>query len=678
MSQIIEEAFKELKSLKEETFSFDKQGALELQRFLDKGHKEPTTVDVVDPSAETEKDLKKDYGGEVILSCSICNGLTSKDPEDVVIDDETNLANVEEECPYCLNKGGYRIVAQIPGYDKNGDTIEDDEEYLEDEDGEEYLDVDGEEDLDIDVDDITVEEKEDLDESLNEADEYDGEDSDEDFEEDKEESYIVIYGNDPENFDETKDYYEIYDTEEEAIDSIDLEGTGYSYALVDTEEGSGEGRIFTSGDDGEVEEVIDEFEEESDESEDFEDEDFEEEDLTEAKDASDKDLWSEIYGKLTLDGEQTFSKGSTPRINRGVGYSNQEEVTTDRDGNIVVRCNSEEELEAAKEIVKAYRDKGVTSSTKYDRYMKRPYSLTIKIPEDMVGESLTEDEKEEVVVVLEPEDLDDLNASTLEIILSHDASGALMDSELRDQKEVNLELVSQPGRVYTYEVTGTDDDGRVKLRYVGIQETLTESIEDISVKTADDIINVKPSEDGKVTIETQPREIEAGALEPVAPEVQAEIEANTGEDEEEEETTVVDETEDTGDEDVDIEEFEEGDFDQLGEAYLKNIYDNVKSFKTTRGYVDNDKIKLEGLITFNSGKTVKTSFLFESYRITKRGKLKFLGENLQITPKKNSFILTGDLMNKKLVVESLTYNYTAKDASTGESKRVYGTVNKKK
>lgn len=670
MSQIIEEAFKELKSLKEETFSFDKQGALELQRFLDKSREGDTDVTVVDPDAETEENLKKDYSGEVILSCDICNGLISKDPKDVILDSETNLANVEEECPYCLNKGGYKVVAQIPGYDRDGDAIEREDTPEEDEDA----------DIGVEVDNVEFEEGEDLEESLNEAD-----DSGEEGESRYEEGYIVIYSNDPENFDESKNYYEIYDTEDEAIDSIDLEGTGYSYALVDTESGSGNGRIFTSGADDEIEEIIEAEADDSEEEVDDSGEEVEDEDvpLTEAKEASDTDLWSEIYGKLTSDGEQIISKNRSPRINRGAGYGNQEEVTTNRDGDIVVRCSSEAELEPAKAVAKSYADRGVTAEVKYDRYMKKPYSLIIKVPENEVSESLDEEEEaDELIaadVVLEPKDLDAFDTNTLQITLTYDASDRLLDSDFKHSKEINIGLSGQPDRVYTYKIGKSGSDGKVQLEYVSAHRALTEAVEDISVKTSDDIINVRPDENGGVTVEAQPREIEAGTLEPVSPEVQTEIENNTdSESGEDEESDNAGATEETGDENVDIEEFEEGDFDQLGEAYLKNIYDNVKSFATTRGYLDNDRIKLEGLITFNSGKTAKTSFVFESYRITKRGKLKFLGENLQITPRKNSFILTGSLQGKKLIAESLTYNYTAKDAATGESKRVYGTVNKKK
>lgn len=130
--------------------------------------------------------------------------------------------------------------------------------------------------------------------------------------------------------------------------------------------------------------------------------------------------------------------------------------------------------------------------------------------------------------------------------------------------------------------------------------------------------------------------------------------------------------------DIEIDEFDENDFDELGEKYLRNVYENVASYKTLSGSTNGNKIKLEGLITFKSGKKAKTNFVFESHILTKNGKLKFLGENKQFAKSKQSFILTGRADGSKLMVESLTYNYRAQDGKTNTSKRVYGTVSKTK
>lgn len=128
--------------------------------------------------------------------------------------------------------------------------------------------------------------------------------------------------------------------------------------------------------------------------------------------------------------------------------------------------------------------------------------------------------------------------------------------------------------------------------------------------------------------------------------------------------------------DIDIDEFDEEDFDELGEKYLRRVYENVKSYKTIKGSTKGNKIQLEGIITFKSGKKGKTNFVFEAKSITKTGKLKFLGENKQFARGKQAFVLTGRANNGKLLAESLTYNYRARDAKNGAPKRLYGTVKK--
>ena len=127
--------------------------------------------------------------------------------------------------------------------------------------------------------------------------------------------------------------------------------------------------------------------------------------------------------------------------------------------------------------------------------------------------------------------------------------------------------------------------------------------------------------------------------------------------------------------DIDIQEFDEEEFDSLGENYLKKVYENVKSYKTTSGKINGNQLFLEGVINFKSGKEAKTNFIFEAKSITKDGKVKFLGENKQFARGNKSFMLTGKLNNNKLLSESLQYNYRGKDKD-GSSKHIYGRASK--
>lgn len=184
-----------------------------------------------------------------------------------------------------------------------------------------------------------------------------------------------------------------------------------------------------------------------------------------------------------------------------------------------------------------------------------------------------------------------------------------------------------------------------------IEESLDESIQEIEIETDTD----------KIKIESEPKE-ESGETEdvlaPVSPETEQQIENNSS-----------DEI------DVPIDEFDEETFDELGESFLKNTYENVKGYKTESvKEQDGNKLVVEGLITFNSGKVKKTSFIFESKDITKSGKVRFIGENCQLSRGKKSFTVAGKVQEGKFISESLNYNYRAKDAKSGKSTRMYGTV----
>ena len=194
-----------------------------------------------------------------------------------------------------------------------------------------------------------------------------------------------------------------------------------------------------------------------------------------------------------------------------------------------------------------------------------------------------------------------------------------------------------------------------------VEKTLKEDMQNISIETDKEKINI--SSEPKEEEEEKEVESDDEMIAPLEPETEEEFKSENEEDEYS---------------DVDIDEFEESDFDELGEKYLRRVYENVKSYKTTKGSTQGNTLKLEGVITFKSGKEAKTNFVFEAKSITKTGKLKFLGENKQFARGKQAFTLTGRADGKKLIAESLTYNYRAKNPETKESKRLYGTVSSSK
>lgn len=198
-----------------------------------------------------------------------------------------------------------------------------------------------------------------------------------------------------------------------------------------------------------------------------------------------------------------------------------------------------------------------------------------------------------------------------------------------------------------------------------VDEGLKEEFETVEVATEDQKVTLDANDDGKLTIEAEPvkdTEEEAEVLAPVPTEVADTIE------ETDESPWPEDEV------DYDVEDFDSDSFDELGEAYLKAVYENVSSYKTTDVSSQGNTLVVEGLIKFNSGKMKPTKFVFEAKTATKNNKLRFIGENKNITRGRKAFTLTGTLNeNKSFITERFNYNYMTKNEA-GKSTRIYGTL----
>lgn len=195
--------------------------------------------------------------------------------------------------------------------------------------------------------------------------------------------------------------------------------------------------------------------------------------------------------------------------------------------------------------------------------------------------------------------------------------------------------------------------------YQVIAGRYNESLEEVSIKTDDSKTEVKAEDDGKIVIEVEPKEDcceeekeeeNVEVVEPLSAEEEKEIEDNSEE----------------------IEEIDDVSFDELEESFLKKVYSNIDSYKTASIKNKDGKFFVEGIIKFNSGKTKKASFIFESAGKTPRNKYKLIGESIQITPKKNAFRILGSKVGNKFVSESMNYDYRTKNLE--ESLRVNGRV----
>ena len=203
-----------------------------------------------------------------------------------------------------------------------------------------------------------------------------------------------------------------------------------------------------------------------------------------------------------------------------------------------------------------------------------------------------------------------------------------------------------------------------------VDENLTEDVEQVEVTTDEQKVTLDADNDGKVTIETEVVENPEEGEEVLAP-VPTEVADTIEETEESPWPEPEDEV------DYDVEDFDEESFDELGESYLKSVYENVSSYKTTDVSSQGNTLVVEGLIKFNSGKMKPTKFVFEAKTATKNNKLRFIGENKNITRGRKAFTLTGTLNeNKSFITERFNYNYMTKNES-GKSTRIYGTLKTK-
>lgn len=500
----ISNAFKELDLLTEDTFKADDAGIDKLRDFMDGDQVDEITI--IDPEAETFDDVKESYIGKVILNCGVCQSKFYKDKEDIVIDEETQLANVGEECPYCTSADGFEIVGQVAEYCPDCEAGDCDDHMGDD--------VAADADAEVKVD---VSEEEDLQEDL---------------------------GSDLAKYQEWVDY--------------DMKK----------------------------------------------------------------------YGKVSDKTKQDLDKANLTIVKDK--YGAYQVVSKEIDGKA---------LKESKDL------------TKFDGTIAKLLADNMSKLSNVTSVS---ELKSKIVDLLDSSDIKDKKA--------------VADFKARMDKIKNT--VNLLSTIATY-ITG------MKAQPEDSKKVVKESVESVEVKTDTDTVCVDTDGDG-TKVEVKPRddfEAEAEMITPVDDEVKDEIEAEQVSDEEVSDEEVGDED---NFEDVDFDEFDEESFDELGEQYLKKVYENVKSYKTSSGSMKNDKLKLEGVITFNSGKQAKTTFLFEGASILKNGTLKLIGENKNFSDKKNAFGLRGKVNGNKLMVESFNYNYLGKDAATGQSKKLYGTIRKAK
>lgn len=109
------EAFKALDQLNEDVFSVDAEGIKKLNDFMqnDDSVDELSVFEVDSTEDDVIRDDEECNEGDMILDCCVCHSKVFKPVSEVVVDEESQIANAGEECPYCFSVEGYKIVGEV-------------------------------------------------------------------------------------------------------------------------------------------------------------------------------------------------------------------------------------------------------------------------------------------------------------------------------------------------------------------------------------------------------------------------------------------------------------------------------------------------------------------------------------------------------------------------------------
>ena len=74
-------------------------------------------IEIVEDEIPTEEPVVEDAPKQVICECDKCGALVIKDEADIIVDEETDLVNVKDECQFCEEAKGFKIVGVVAPYE---------------------------------------------------------------------------------------------------------------------------------------------------------------------------------------------------------------------------------------------------------------------------------------------------------------------------------------------------------------------------------------------------------------------------------------------------------------------------------------------------------------------------------------------------------------------------------
>lgn len=697
-------AFKSLANLNEEVFDLSIGGEnQELKDFLD-NDEEIDTLTIIDDEAENEEELEDSYMGKVILDCNVCHSLIYKNPEDVVLDGD--VANIEEECPYCYSQDGYKIVGQVKPFEQSEEDAEEAE--LEDEPEDESDEEESEES----EEEVETEEPED------EEDDDDLEESFKNRGRSLTEGIPTVTSN---NNDKVKKaLQDIYKQVAGLTDKINNKLKGVDDRKLEKVREFVNRKVHNKYYDI----IMDAFqlypisrklmlkyltngEEEADSVKAFREffVTIKQKFYQLASQFKFDSSYNPSGDKDMLDNNSRFkqnAKGDNAVADKSVidkafakylGFDideslNESKTKTLRD--LLKELDSDKPFDI---IEKSFGD-GDEFKNKNDKIpqswlnasvedvYEENGKLTIEILEESCkGDDCDEEELDEFL------DFGCVNAQGQTIglgfgggtgISTGGSDGGLdvpgIGEELEDDDEDDE--ICYPDYEKKKVIRAKKSDLKKQGYKFAEDESLDEAFEKVDIETEDTHLSMDSDENGKVTVTTEPKQSdglgeedmsfdddfgfgdEGGeAIGAVEMDTEEKIEDNQepeeGEESEEGSEDDLDldlegeesdegSEEESGDEE-EVEEFDEESFDDLGESYLKKIYENVQSYKTTSVSEKKNRLIVEGVIKFTSGAQKKTQFIFEDKQSPVKNKIMLEGCNKQITRAKKGFALTCSL-----------------------------------
>jgi hypothetical protein len=565
---------------------------------------------IVDLDAESEEDILPSYVGKVIMQCPQCMTLFYKNEEDIEKSEETpDVVNINEICQHCGNSSGYTLVGKVGGVDEaEMSNFEGGEEGAAEEGIEDELNLDfpeeGTEEVDAEGTGEAGAAMEDEELDLNL-----------DFEEESEEE----------------------EPEEETNESLHT-----SELLSDMEKKDD----LKSDIESEHVTLNEEFDEESVEEDlaDIARKVFDKPASTETQQAWEDELngeMGEISDKRRAHLEKKFAQQRDWEARHEATPADTEAPVEELVA-IESLHNSEllDKIEDKNELNTEIESEHTTLIEGAEVEETTPVAEEIEADETKVEEPITEAADLRIFV-----DQSGSLAGRKDEIMSKvvaDYPGSENQIEFFDDAECAGPLASaeagQKVVVYTNGDCEANCPALCKIATIkNVDETVTEELDTDAALTEDAEMDELLDElwDGP---------------QPTDAEIEADLAVMSQEAEDEEV----------------FEEFDDN-FDTRVTDYLKEVYSNVEKYESTTCSANDKKLIVEGKITFKSGKTRATQFVFES---TKRidNEIVYSGINESLAGATKAFSMTCKAEGTKLVTESFKYSYKIEESLVRGSK----------